>query len=190
MIHAVIPTLNSAIMSSDNSRGRIGRVRNSRFFLCVLSAISVVAFTASCAHLPASGLDRAADARAVEDLYRSGIAAFNRHNLEEFTAQFADDIEMYTPTGWVKGRPAVIHRFRDTFTQFPRVQMIVDSLAVRVVSHGVATVAFSWRVHPMGQGPAFHGVGSGVYVLRRDKWEEVLEHETVTRVDAALQQHP
>jgi hypothetical protein len=49
------------------------------------------------------------------------------------------------------------------------------------------TVAFQWRVYPLGQGPAFHGVGSGVYVRRDDRWREVLEHETVTRVDSALQ---
>ena len=35
----------------------------------------------------------------------------------------------------------------------------------------------------MGQGPAFHGVGSGVYLRRDGKWTEVLEHETVVKVD-------
>jgi hypothetical protein len=56
------------------------------------------------------------------------------------------------------------------------------------VGPATATVAFRWRVHPMGQGPAFHGVGSGVYVRRDGRWLEVLEHETVTVVDSALQQ--
>jgi hypothetical protein len=31
-------------------------------------------------------------------------------------------------------------------------------------------------------------VGSGAYVRRAGRWVEVLEHETVTLVDAALQQ--
>lgn len=39
---------------------------------------------------------------------------------------------------------------------------------------------------PMGAGPASHGIGSGIYILRGDRWEEVLEHETVTLVDEAL----
>ena len=52
----------------------------------------------------------------------------------------------------------------------------------------VVITMFNWRVYPMGQGPAFHGVGSGVYILRGDKWEEVLEHETITHVDEALRQ--
>lgn len=38
----------------------------------------------------------------------------------------------------------------------------------------------------MGKGAAFYGVGSGVYVKRDGKWVEVLEHETVTKVDEEL----
>ncbi len=45
---------------------------------------------------------------------------------------------------------------------------------------------FKWRVYPMGAGPAFHGVGSGVYILSNGKWTEVLEHETVVKVDEGL----
>jgi hypothetical protein len=39
---------------------------------------------------------------------------------------------------------------------------------------------------PDGQGPAFHGVGSGVYIRKNGKWSEVLEHETVTNTDKEL----
>ena len=38
----------------------------------------------------------------------------------------------------------------------------------------------------MGKGPAFHGVGSGVYVQRQGNWVEVLEHETVVKADEGL----
>jgi uncharacterized protein (TIGR02246 family) len=126
--------------------------------------------------------------REVEAVYRAGITAFNEHALDRFVSQFADDIRMYTPTGWVNGKSAVVERFRATFAQFPKARMEIDSLEVAATGTASATVAFRWRVFPMGQGPAFHGVGSGVYLRRNDRWVEVLEHETVTRVDEALQQ--
>ena len=122
----------------------------------------------------------------VRAFFRSGIEAFNEHELNRFMTQFGADIRVYTPTGWVNGYAAVRERFAQTFEQFPDVRMEVDSLEAREVSDGVVATRFRWRVYPMGQGPAFHGVGSGVYVLRGTKWEEVLEHETITQVDEAL----
>jgi uncharacterized protein (TIGR02246 family) len=126
-------------------------------------------------------------AAAVESTYRAGIAAFNAHELDTFVGQFADDVVMYTPTGWLRGRAAVRARFDSTFRQFPKVRMEIDSLEVRAVGPATATVAFRWHVYPMGAGPAFDGVGSGVYVRRADAWVEVLEHETVTRIAPELQ---
>ena len=122
----------------------------------------------------------------VEKFFMSGIAAFNRHDLDGFMKQFAADIEMYTPTGWLRGRDAVRERFAQTFKQFPQVRMEIGELRVRAVARGTVVTDFKWRVYPMGQGPAFHGVGSGVYLLRRGRWVEVLEHETVVKVDEGL----
>lgn len=122
----------------------------------------------------------------VRAFFSSGVEAFNAHDLDGFVRQFGDDIEMYTPTGWLRGKSAVRERFAQTFAQFPEVRMEVEDLRVREVVTGVATVDFAWRVYPTGAGPAFHGVGSGVYVLRGEQWEEILEHETVTRVDEPL----
>ena len=116
----------------------------------------------------------------------SGIAAFNAHDLDGFMKQFAQDIEMYTPTGWVRGHQAVRERFAETFTKFPAVRMEIGNLRVREVAAGTVVTDFQWRVYPMGKGPAFHGVGSGVYVLREGRWVEVLEHETVVKVDEGL----
>ena len=133
-----------------------------------------------------------ADARAqtqkhpVEEFFMSGIAAFNAHDLDGFMKQFAEDVEMYTPTGWLRGRAAVRERFAQTFKQFPAVRMEVEELRVREVARGTVATDFRWRVYPMGKGPAFHGVGSGVYVLREGGWVEVLEHETVVKVDEGL----
>ncbi len=126
----------------------------------------------------------------VRAFFRSGIEHFNRHDLNRFMGQFGADIRMYTPTGWVNGYAAVRARFADTFEQFPEVRMEVDSLRVRQVGDEVVVTDFRWRVFPMGEGPAFHGVGSGVYVLRGAKWEEVLEHETIGFVDEQLRQPP
>jgi uncharacterized protein (TIGR02246 family) len=123
---------------------------------------------------------------AVGEFFMSGIAAFNRHELDLFMGQFAPEIEMYTPTGWLRGRESVRKRFAETFQQFPNVRMEIEDLRVRSVAEGVAITDFKWRVYPMGKGPAFHGVGSGVYVQKDGAWSEVLEHETVVKVDEGL----
>ena len=130
----------------------------------------------------------------VGTFFMSGIAAFNAHDLDGFMKQFATDVEMYTPTGWVRGQAGVRQRFAQTFQQFPSVRMEVEDLRVREVARGAVVTDFKWRVYPMGRGPAFHGVGSGVYIRRNGKWVEVLEHETVVKVDEGLGagggQHP
>lgn len=136
---------------------------------------------------PAAAQTRdAAKKHPVEIFFMSGIASFNAHDLDGFMKQFAEDIEMYTPTGWLRGRQGVRARFAQTFEQFPAVRMEIEDLRVREVARGTAVTDFKWRVFPMGRGPAFHGVGSGVYVSRAGKWVEVLEHETVVKVDEGL----
>lgn len=122
--------------------------------------------------------------------FRAGIAAFNAHDLDGFMEQFAEDVEMYAPTGWLRGKPDVRVRFETTFEHFPEVRMEVEDLRAREVAAGTVVVDFRWRVFPMGAGPAFHGTGTGVYVRRDGRWVEVLEHETVTQVDPGLPQPP
>jgi uncharacterized protein (TIGR02246 family) len=124
--------------------------------------------------------------QAVEKFFMSGIESFNAHDLDKFMKQFADDLEMYTPTGWLRGKAAVRERFVTTFKQFPSVKMEIEDLRAREVSPATVLVDFRWRTYPRGVGPAFHGVGSGVYVWRKGAWVEVLEHETVVQVDEAL----
>ena len=129
---------------------------------------------------------KSAQKHPVETFFMSGIEAFNAHDLDGFMKQFADDVEMYTPVGWLRGKAAVRERFVTTFKQFPSVKMEIEDLRVRTVARGTAVVDFKWRTFPKGSGAAFHGVGSGVYVLRAGNWIEVLEHETVVRVDELL----
>jgi uncharacterized protein (TIGR02246 family) len=136
------------------------------------------------------GIDAAAQQKVathpVETFFMAGIKAFNGHELDTFMQQFAEDVEMYTPTGWLRGNQAVRQRFAQTFQQFPKVKMEIENLRAREVSPGTVVTDFNWRVYPMGAGPAFHGVGSGVYVQRKGSWVEVLEHETVVKVDEGL----
>jgi uncharacterized protein (TIGR02246 family) len=149
-----------------------------------LLAIAALLLAAS---LPAAAqAENKSQKHPVEEFFVSGIAAFNAHDLDGFMKQFASDVEMYTPTGWLRGRDGVRGRFAETFKQFPSVRMEVEELRVREVARGTAVTDFRWRVYPMGKGPAFHGVGSGVYVLRDGRWAEVLEHETVVKVDEGL----
>ena len=66
--------------------------------------------------------------------------------------------------------------------------MVIPELEVEVLSKENVLVNFKWELFPMGRGPAFRGVGSGVYTLRKGKWIEILEVETVTEVDKELMQ--
>jgi hypothetical protein len=122
----------------------------------------------------------------VEIFFMSGISSFNAHDLDGFMKQFAPDIEMYTPTGWLRGQQSVRARFAQTFEQFPSVRMEIDNLRVREVARGTVITDFNWRVYPKGEGPAFHGVGTGLYINRNGNWVEVLEHETVVKIDEGL----
>jgi uncharacterized protein (TIGR02246 family) len=163
----------------------------SRPLLRLLAVLLLVAGTTSClaAQAPAGVVARpspAAERHPVAAYFDAGIAAFNAHDLDTFMQQFADDLEMYTPTGWLRGKAAVRERFVTTFRDFPSVRMIVRDLRVRDVAPGVAVVDFAWSTYPRGAGPAYHGVGSGTYVRRDGRWQEVLEHETVVSIDSAL----
>lgn len=149
-------------------------------------AVVCLLLSVSCASSIGGSTSAENDAIEVESFFRSGIDAFNAHDLERFLRQFGNDVQMYTPTGWLRGKEAVRERFAQTFAQFPKVRMEVEDLRAESVADGTVITDFVWRVYPMGAGPAFHGVGSGVYVRSAEGWEEVLEHETVTRVDEGL----
>jgi len=123
-------------------------------------------------------------AEEVKRFFMQGIEAFNRHDLDAFLRQFAPELQMYAAYEWLRGEAAVRERFRFTFATYPDVQMEIDDLRARSVAADVVTVDFRFRTYPKGTGPAFHGVGSGVYVRRGGEWREVLEHETVTKIDA------
>lgn len=122
----------------------------------------------------------------VKFFFMSGIDAFNAHNLDEFMKQFADDLDMYTPTGWLRGKDTIRARFAETFRQFPSVRMEIEDLQVREIKNETVLVDFKWHTYPRGTGAAFHGVGSGVYIKRNGKWVEILEHETVVKVDEGI----
>jgi hypothetical protein len=122
----------------------------------------------------------------VETFFMQGIAHFNRQDLDSFLTQFDDGIRMFAVTNWLRGKGALRERFASTFKQFPQTKMEITNLRARSETPTVVTVEFEFHVYPRGTGPAYHGVGSGVYVKRREGWREVLEHETVTKRDAGL----
>jgi uncharacterized protein (TIGR02246 family) len=142
--------------------------------------IAILLLTA-CASTP-----RPDAASEVKQHFTRGIEAFNRHDLETFLTQFDENLQMYAAFNWLRGRAAIRERFVTTFRDYPNVKMEIHDLHAREVAPGVVTVDFRFKTWPKGEGPAWHGVGSGVYVRRDGRWVEVLEHETVTRVDEGL----
>jgi hypothetical protein len=122
----------------------------------------------------------------VERFFMEGIAKFNRRELDPFLLQFDETIRMFAVSSWLRGRAEVRQRFVDTFRQFPEARMEITNLRARSETPNVVTVEFEFHTYPRGTGPAYHGVGTGVYVRRAEGWREVLEHETVTRRDPGL----
>jgi hypothetical protein len=142
--------------------------------------LSLMLLFVSCATATRPGADDAAE---VKRFFLSGIDAFNRHDLEPFLAQFDPELQMYAAYEWLRDPAAIRERFRFTFATYPNVKMEIDDLRARSVAPDVVAVDFRFRTYPKGSGPAFHGIGSGVYVRRNGQWREVLEHETVTKID-------
>ena len=128
------------------------------------------------------------DNHPVRTLYLSSIDAFNEGNLDLFVANFAPEIKMYTTDGNYFGQNALRERFENVFQQFPKVRMEVPELKLEILSKDVVFVNFEWKVFPMGQGPAYSGIGSGIYKYQDGKWIEILEVETITHIDQALKQ--
>ena len=125
----------------------------------------------------------------VRTLYLSSIEAFNEGNLDLFLANFAPEIKMYGTDGNYFGQNELRKRFENVLQQFPDVRMEIPELNLEILSQDIVLVNFEWKVFPMGQGPAFSGIGSGVYMKKGDKWMEILEVETITNVDEALKQN-
>lgn len=125
----------------------------------------------------------------VRTLYLSSIEALNKGNLDLFLANFDPEIKMYGTDGNYFGQHALRERFENVLQQFPNVRMEIPELKLEILSKNVVLVNFEWKVFPMGRGPAYSGIGSGVYKKNGDKWVEILEVETITNVDEALKQN-
>ena len=123
----------------------------------------------------------------VRTLYLSSIEALNKGNLELFLANFSPEIKMYGTDGNYFGYNALQKRFQTVLQQFPDMRMEIPNLELDILSKDVVLVNFKWKVYPMGQGPAYSGIGSGVYTYQNNGWVEILETETVTSVDKELQ---
>ena len=124
----------------------------------------------------------------VRALFLSSIDEFNNKNLSAFLENFAPDIKMYGTDGTYFGQEALHQRFEVLIRQYPNMKMDIPQLDLEILSEEVVLVNFKWKVYPMGQGPAFTGIGSGIYTYTENQWIEILEVETITHVDDALKQ--
>ncbi|WP_165776608.1 YybH family protein [Maribacter sp. 4G9] len=123
----------------------------------------------------------------VRELYLSSIEALNEGNLDLFLTNFAPEIKMYGTDGNYFGQNALRERFQNVLQQFPDMRMEIPKLTLEMLSKDVVLVNFKWKVFPMNQGPAYSGIGSGIYTYRNNKWSEILEIETVTHIAKELQ---
>ena len=148
-------------------------------FACLLLAFLVMG-------IDAYGQKKQNQDHPVRALYLSTIQSYNKGKLELFLDNFSEDIRMYGTDGNYVGKQALRNRFEAIFKQFPNSKMEIPELELEILSTENVLVNFTWELYPMGKGPAFRGVGSGLYTLRKGKWIEILEVETVTEVDKEL----
>ena len=154
-----------------------------------LSLLTMVFFTSiACKNLNVIGnnQDYNEENHPVKILYLSSIEALNEGNLDLFLANFASEIKMYGTDGNYFGQNALRERFQNVLQQFPSMRMEIPVLTLEMLSEDVVLVNFKWKVFPMGQGPAYSGIGSGLYTYQNNKWSEILEVETVTHIDKEL----
>lgn len=128
------------------------------------------------------------DNHPVRALYLSSIEAFNEGNLELFASNFAPEVKMYGTDGNYFGNSVLKERFEILFKQFPNMKMEIPSLKLEILSKEVVLVNFKWKLYPMGQGPTYSGIGSGIYKYQDGRWIEILEVEKITHVDEELKQ--
>ncbi len=123
----------------------------------------------------------------VREVYLASIEGFNNGDLDAFLINFASNITMYGTDGTYEGHDALRERFQPLLEQFPEMKMDILKLTTEALAEEVVLVHFQWKLYPFGQGPAYEGIGSGVYTNQQGNWREILEVETVTHVDEALQ---
>lgn len=109
----------------------------------------------------------------VRTLFTTSVAAFNRHEVNRFMARFGADIRMQTPYGPLNGYAAVREHFAELIERFPAVSLDVDSIDARRLAGDTVVVRFLWHLDTGSA--AVGGAGTGTYVLRGDKWQEVRE---------------
>ena len=160
-----------------------------KVFLSVLITIFFTGIACKNLNVSPTYQDYTEENHPVRTLYLSSIEAFNEGDLDLFLANFAPEIKMYGTDGTYNGQNALRERFEKVLNQFPNVRMEIPDLELEILSRDIVLVNFKWKVFPMGQGPAFSGIGSGVYKKNADKWMEILEVETITDVDEALKQN-
>ncbi|MGB5693439.1 MAG: nuclear transport factor 2 family protein [Flavobacteriaceae bacterium] len=158
-------------------------------FFSLLSMVLIPNFACKNVNIKENNHDYTEENHPVRVLYLSSIEALNEGNLDMFLANFAPEIKMYGTDGNYFGQNALRERFENVLQQFPDVRMEIPELKLENLSQNVVIVNFKWKVFPMGQGPAFSGLGSGVYINKSGKWMEILEVETITNVDEALKQN-
>jgi|GEM_PF-3480666 len=161
----------------------------SKVFLSVLTILFLTSIACNSLNGVNNAQEYTEENHPVRTLYLTSIEALNKGNLDLFLANFAPEIKMYGTDGNYFGHDALRKRFEDVLQQFPNVRMEIPRLDLEILSQDVVLVNFKWKVFPMGQGPAFSGIGSGVYIKKGDKWVEILEVETITDVDEALKQN-
>ena len=160
-----------------------------KVFFCLTGIILFANIACKNADIKDHNYNYSADNHPVRLLYLSSIEALNNGDLELFLSNFAPEIKMYGTDGNYFGLDALRERFENVLQQFPNVRMEIPELQLEILSQEIVLVNFKWKVYPMGQGPAFSGIGSGIYRNIEGKWMEIIEVETITNVDDQLKQN-
>ena len=127
-----------------------------------------------------SGTEGSGDGAQVEAVLRTQSEAWNRGDLEAFTAVYAEDATFLSPSGITHGRGEVLARYRKRYPDAKAMGVlnleVIEMRAVPAEGPAIsASVAARWKLSYPGQADRKTAEGLTLLVLRRahGSWEIV-----------------
>ena len=123
------------------------------------------------------------DAQALRRVADEWQRCWNAHDMDAFSALFADDVDFVTKSGtWFKGKEATMRHHRQNHaTIFKHSVWSTDSVDMRYVAPDIAIIHFGWGIsedtHHDGTSSApRHGISTWVLAKRRAQWQLIAVH--------------
>jgi uncharacterized protein (TIGR02246 family) len=123
------------------------------------------------------------DTRRLRHVAEEWQRCWNAHDMDAFSALFADDVDFVTKSGtWFRGKVATMkHHRQNHATIFKHSVWSTDSIDMRYIAPDIAIIHFGWGLsddmHHDGTFSApRHGISTWVLAKRRAQWQLIAVH--------------